>query len=160
LRMQAEASADLTPGGRTVILERARAAVRGALKIARSFQNDLPLALREAGLIAAMQGSLRRARKYFDESLAVAERQGARFEHAQTLLARGRVGLEAGWPGAREDVDAGRQALRALGAEFALDKAARAELARPQDRTQVRARPATLSLVDRFDTVLDAGHKI
>src|SRR5438477_12284999 len=99
-----------------------------------------------------MQGSVRRARKHLDESLAVAERQGARFEHAQTLLARGRIGLEVRWPGADEDVKNARQALRALGADFALDEATTQQAA--------PTKTATLSLVDRFDTVLDAGRRI
>jgi len=124
-----------------------------AVKVARKFQNDLPHALREAGLIAAMQGSIRKARQYLDESLAVAERQGARFEHARTLLARGRVGMEVGWPDAQEDLTAAGQTLRALGADWALGEAREAEPAAP-------AKTATLSLVDRFDTVLDAGRRI
>ncbi len=43
--------------------ERARQAARQALSVARKFQTDLPHALREAGLVAAMQGSVRKARK-------------------------------------------------------------------------------------------------
>ncbi len=102
-----------------------------------------------------MQGSTRRARKQFDESLAVAERQGARFEHAQTRLARGRVGAEAGWPDAQQDLTAARHALRALGAEFALDDAPP-----PAATPAAQEKPATLSLADRFDTVLHSGRKI
>src|SRR5262249_22584954 len=122
------------------------------LKVAGKFQNELPHALREAGLIAAMQGSISRARRHLDESLAVAKRQGARFEHAQTLLARGRVGLEVGWPEAEADVTMASQDLRSLGANFALDET--------QAPPSGPARTATLSLVDRFDTVLDAGRRI
>jgi two-component system sensor kinase len=151
LRRQAEKTSHWTPGTRQELLKRARKVARKALKVARTFQNDLPHALRESGLIAAMQGSIGKARKHLDESLAVAERQGARFEHAQTLLARGRIGLEAGWPGAREEVEIARAALRSLGGDFVLDEARTPELP---------ARPATLSLVDRFDTVLDAGRRI
>jgi two-component system sensor kinase len=150
LRRQAELLPDRTPRRRHSLLKRARKVVAKALKVARTFQNDLPHALREAGLVAAMRGEVRRAREYLDESLAVAERQGAKFERAQTLLARGRVGLEVGWPDAQAEVESARQALRALGAEFALDEA----VAAPD------AKPATLSLADRFDTVLDAGRRI
>ena len=64
--------------------------------------------------------SVRRARKYLDESLRVAERQNAKFEHAQTLLARGSVGKTLGWLGAAEEVAAARQSLIELGADFAL----------------------------------------
>ena len=151
LRREAEKQTNLTPGKRQVILRRARAAARGGLGNARSFKNDLPHALRECGLAAAMQGRTNRARIYLNHSLAVAERQEARLEHAQTLLARGRVGLELDWPGAEADVTAAQQALRALGADFILDGAV-AEVA--------ILKPATLSLADRFDTVLDAGRRI
>ncbi len=151
-RLQWERKTDLVPHRRRQLLESAVRASRQAVKMARKFQTDLPHALREAGLVAAMRGSIHRARKHLDESLAVAERQGARFEHAQTLLARGRVGLEVGWPAAQEDVVSARQALRALGADFALDEVQTAEPA--------SAKTATLSLVDRFDTVLDAGRRI
>ncbi len=107
LRRQAETTSHWNPDQRIALLKRARKVARKAVRIARKFQNDLPLALREAGLVAAMQGSTRKARRHLDESLAVAERQGARFEHAQTLLARGRIGLELGWPEAEQDVDDG-----------------------------------------------------
>ena len=152
LRHQAEKTSDLTPERRSVLLRRAAKVSKQALRVARKFQNDLPHALREAGLVAAMQGSSRKSRQYLDESLAVAERQGARFEHAQSLLARGRVGLEVDWPRAAEDLATARQALRSLGADFALDETLTSQ-ADP-------AQPATLSLVDRFDTVLDAGRRI
>ena len=121
------------------------------MSVARKFQTDLPHALREAGLVAAMQGAIQKARKFLDESLVVAERQGARFEHAQTLLARGRVGLEVDWPGSAEDVATARQALTSLGADFALDEAQAPQAEPPKT--------ATLSLVDRFDTVLVAGRE-
>ena len=81
-------------------------------------------ALREAGLLSALGGSHRRARKYLDESLDVAEQQGARSEHAQTLLARGRVGLMLDWPSANEEVAVAREALDAMGADFALEHVA------------------------------------
>lgn len=120
LRRQAEK----TPGNRSALLRRANKTARQALRTARTFQNDLPHALRECGLSTALQGQVGPARQYLDESLAVAERQGARFEHAQTLLARGRVGQQHGWPEAQKDLIAARQALRTMGADFALDDAA------------------------------------
>jgi len=151
-RLQCARSTDLVPHHRRQLLQRAHRAARQALAVAGKFQTDLPHALREAGLVAAMQGSVKRARKQLDESLAVAERQGARFEHAQTLLARGRVGMEVGWPDAVEDLATARQALSALGADFALGEA--------QVQEQAPVKTVTLSLVDRFDTVLDAGRRI
>jgi signal transduction histidine kinase/CheY-like chemotaxis protein/tetratricopeptide (TPR) repeat protein/tRNA A-37 threonylcarbamoyl transferase component Bud32 len=154
-RLQWEGANDLSPQRRRKLLLSTRRAARQALAVARKFQTDLPHALREAGLVAAMQGSIGRARKHLDESLAVAARQEARLEHAQTLLARGRLGLELSWPNAAADMAAARQALQALGADWALDDALGQA---PTQPTVVK--PATLSLADRFDTVLDAGRRI
>ncbi len=119
LRRQAEKSVDLS--GRKAILKRAWRVAKKAVRIARTFQNDLPHALREAGLIVAMQSNARQARAYLDESLAIAERQGAKFEFAQTLLARGHVGQQQGWLEAPQDLATARQSLHSLGGEFVLD---------------------------------------
>src|SRR5262249_46994353 len=77
------------------------------------------------------------------KSLLVAEQQRARAERALTLIARGEVGIVAGWPNAAEDVDLGRAALNALGAA-------------PDGAWQ----PPSLSLADRFDTLLELGRRI
>jgi len=151
-RLQWQRSTDMSPYRRRKLLRGASRAARNALSAARKFQTDLPHALREAGLIAVMQGSLRKARQYLDESLVVAKRQGAQFEHAQSLMARAHVGRELGWAGADHDQANATHSLRTLGADFAID-----EYVQPQAPT---VRSATLSLVDRFDTVLDAGRRI
>jgi two-component system sensor kinase len=122
LRRQAEKSSFRTSKERRAILRRAERVAKSALKVARKFQNDLPHALRECGLIATMQGRLTNARQYLDESMLVAERQGARFEYAQTLLARGRVGQEHGWPEAQFDLDKAKQSFRMLGAECSINE--------------------------------------
>ena len=121
LRRQAEKASDSPSANLPALIKRASKIAWQALRTVRTFQNELPHALRECGLIAALKGQVRKARQYLDESLAVAERQGARFEHAQTLLARGQVGQQHGWPEAQQDLTTARQALRALGADFALD---------------------------------------
>jgi two-component system sensor kinase len=149
-RQAAQATTDVTPGPRRVLLRRAAATVRQALRLARKFQNELPHALREAALVAAMNGRHHRARRLFDESLAIAERQGAAYELAQTLLDRGRVGVELGWPGAEQDVATASETLRALTTGVEKDTLA----------DGAEAKPVTLSLVDRFDTLLDAGRRI
>jgi PAS domain S-box-containing protein len=151
LRRQIEQSQDVTPRRRRRLLCQARAAARQGLRRSRRlFGNELPHALRENALLCAMQNQLRRARRFFDESLAVAERQGAVYEHAQSLLARGRVGRELGWPGAAEDVAQAEKTLSTLEAEVSADA----------DPGLADALPATLSLADRFDTILDAGRRI
>jgi two-component system sensor kinase len=147
LRRQTEALTDRTPRRRRRLLARLRAAVLRALRTARSFPNERPHALREAALLAALEGRCGRSRRLFEDGLAVAERQGARYERALTLLARGQVGLEAGWPGADADVAEGEKL--------------RAALEVPVGGTDKAAAPAvTLSLADRFENVLDAGRRI
>src|SRR5262249_54593416 len=86
--------------------------------------------------------------RYFDEGLAVAERQGAIHEHAQTLLARGQVGRELGWSNADADVAEATEILTAL------EAGVRGPSSGSPDQ------PVTLSLADRFDTVLDSGPRI
>ena len=126
---------------------RARTTVRRARRTARSYQNNLPHALREDALLSAMRGRPRRARRLVDESSRVAEAQGARWEHAQSLLARGELGLQLGWDGAAADVEAGRRAASELTS------------ASGEGPVHVGA-DVTLSMLDRFDTLLAAGQKI
>jgi two-component system sensor kinase len=149
LRQAAEAATDLTPGRRHLLLRRARSAARRALRLARKFQNELPHALRENALIAAAHGRLRRAYRLFAESMAVAERQGSIYERAQTMQARGRIGMELGWAGAAQDLAAARETLDVLEAAI-----------KEHDTAATDDQRVTLSLVDRFDTVLDAGRRI
>jgi two-component system sensor kinase len=158
LRRQAAKTAHLTPERRARLLEQAALAAKRALNVARTFQNELPHALREVGLVACMQGQARRGRRYLDESLAVASRQKARYEHAQTLLMRGIVGKELGWSRAEEDMEQARAALYELGAAFALGQGER-----DGDKTARNGhgeREVTLSLVDRFETLLEVGREI
>jgi two-component system sensor kinase len=151
LRLQAEALPPWAVHQRGRLFEQALCAARRSHRLARGYVNDLPHALREKGLLWAHGGVERWARRCLDESLAAAQRLGARLEHAQTLLARGRVGLALGWPGAADQVEEARKALRDLGADFALDETPPLPTAEP---------PVTLSLVDRFRAVLEAGRRI
>jgi two-component system sensor kinase len=151
LRHVLEKNSDLTPERRRELLACARRAAHRGLRIARSFQNELPHALRENAILSARQGSYRRARRFFEESLAVSERQGAMYEHAQTLLARGRVGQELGWRRAAEEVAEAKLILGTLEA---------AALGKDPPGSAAPDQAVTLSLADRFDTVLDSGRRI
>ncbi|MGI8809399.1 MAG: BREX system ATP-binding domain-containing protein [Acidimicrobiales bacterium] len=145
LRLQAESSSSWSPAHRRA-LRRARRAARRAGRVARSYPNNRPHALREQAVLAAMRGRSRRARRRFDESLAVAERQGARHEYAQTLLARGLVGVDLDWPDAADQVARGGQAL--------------ADLAPEPSTRRAGDGGVTLSLLDRFDALLSVGQQI
>jgi len=99
LRLQARASVGNSRQSQAS-LRRAGSAARRARRVAGTFQNDLPHALRECALLAVWQGRPGRTRRLFQQSLEVAERQGARYERAVTLQARCRVGADLNWPDA------------------------------------------------------------
>ena len=150
LRRLAETDANAIPTRRNQLLKQAEKVARRAVRVARRLKNELPHALRELATIKAMQGNTRRIKRLLDKSLAVADRQHARFEYAQTLMTRGRLGMELDWPEAEEQIKEAERLLQ--------------ELAFPTEFSNLgkfnRLEPATLSLADRFDTVLDAGRTI
>jgi signal transduction histidine kinase/DNA-binding response OmpR family regulator/tetratricopeptide (TPR) repeat protein len=149
LRRQAQ-SADLRiPQRRDALLRRAQIAARAAIRASWICRNDLPHALRELALIRAMRGNVRSARRLLERSLQLAQRQGALFEYAQTLLARAELGHELGWSNADEQRG---EALALLG------KLRGPILSRRGD--DPAAAPVSLSLSDRFDGVLDWGRRI
>ncbi|MCY1019961.1 protein kinase domain-containing protein [Pyxidicoccus sp. MSG2] len=148
LRQLAEGTSSLHPARRDALLERADAVAKRAHQTARTYHNNLPHALRERGLLAAMRGHPRRARRYLEQSLRVAEAQEMREERALTLKARGELGRALDWPGAVEDVAEATRELEALG-EGVTPEAER-------DNGGV----GTLSLVDRFPRVLEAGRRL
>lgn len=150
LRRQAEAISNYSPSRHRKILNRAQAAARRAIRAGRLCRNDLPQALREYAMILAMRGRVRKARRFFSKSLAVARQQHAHYEYAQTLGAVARVGRELGWPSAEK--------------QLAKAQAVIAELYSFTDENNSPKTSdlgmADLSLADRFDTVLDSGRKI
>jgi two-component system sensor kinase len=150
LRIMAERHDAVDPRGRRALLRRAARAARRAIGAARICANDLPQALREYALVSAMLGRRRRAYRAFHRALAIAHQHQARYEYAQTLLARGKVGRQLGWPLADRHVAEAEELLGEL-----------LPAPQPQESKDAAAEgPVTLSLADRFDTVLDAGRKI
>jgi signal transduction histidine kinase len=125
-------------------------AVAGAVRRARRHPGGLAHALREEGLLAALQGHPRKARRLLEAALALAERQGAALERAQTLLARGRVGRTFAWPGAERDEREALASLRAMGARLALGVPLEDDA----------SAPVTVSLADRYEAVLEAGRRV
>ncbi|MFP2906897.1 ATP-binding protein, partial [Pyxidicoccus sp. 3LFB2] len=77
---------------RAGLLREARAIARRECLRPLPFRNNLASIYRELGWMAAMEGRNRRARRYFGQSLAIAERLDMRYERARTLLARAEVG--------------------------------------------------------------------
>jgi signal transduction histidine kinase/CheY-like chemotaxis protein len=145
-RRLAEQGLIYTPQQRRQLLRQADSAARQALRAAKKFANDLPHALREVALISAMRGKVRKAQRFFAASLQVAQSHEARLEYALTLHARSRVGLELKWRDAEHDLAVAQAELKSL----------RAATERLDQSTPV----PTLSLADRFDSVLTSGRRI
>lgn len=99
---------------RRVLLRQAGWAAKRALRRAKRFRADLPHALRECGLIAALQGNRDRAWRAFDTSIAVAREQHACYEYGKTLEARGEIGKGLGWEESGDDVADGRYLINEL----------------------------------------------
>ncbi len=150
LRRQAESPNIRTSSKRAALLSRAETIARRAVRHARRLQNDLPHALRELAMIHALSGNTGSVRRLLEASLATAEKQEAKYEHAQSLLAYGQLGLELGWPNAEVRITEA-QALRLQ--LMASDQSNQGQIA-------VHSKSASLSLYDRFATVLVSGRKI
>ncbi len=151
MRRRLEGVSLLAPKRRAELLVEAERVAKRAHRVARIYRNNLPHALRERGLLAAMAGREREARKWLDQSLHLAEELKMRHERAQTLLARGQVGHEHGWATAPEDLKTATRELQEM--EQGLGEEPHAAGAAPE-------RLETLSLVDRFPRVLEAGRRI
>jgi signal transduction histidine kinase/tetratricopeptide (TPR) repeat protein len=146
LRQQALQVPSSAPARRTALLRRAHHSVRQALRFSGPRQCNRPYALREEGWLAALKGKESLARKCFDRSLTLAEHLGMKYERALTLLARAEVGATLGWPHAAADAAAAEESLRAMGSRLASRK--------PPETA------ASLSLVDRFPRLMEAGRSI
>ena len=144
-RQSAEQVSSYDIGGRDFAIQQAWKAARRAVRVARYFRNNLPHALRELGLVAALRGDAKRAQRALQESLGAAETLEARYERAQTLLSRGMVGQPLGWPGAAQEAEQGARELEAL--EW-------------RNRELSNRSSSRLALADRFATLLEAGRRV
>ena len=89
LRMQAELVDPAERRVRARQLRRAAHAARRAHRLARSYRNNLPHALRERAVVAGLRGHNARAGRWFAASLRASEAQGAAYEAALTREAHG-----------------------------------------------------------------------
>ncbi|MCY1033539.1 ATP-binding protein [Corallococcus sp. BB11-1] len=146
-RQLAQEASPLHPKRRDALLAQAEAVAKRAHAVARTYRNNLPHALRERGLLSALRGRPKQARRLLNEALRVAEALEMRQERALTLKARGEVGQALGWAGAARDSEVATRELEAM------DDGLHPE---PDSTSGV----GTLSLVDRFPRVLEAGRRL
>jgi len=112
---------------------------------------ELPRLKREIGLVLAMQGRIRIARLFLQASIRIARRQQAEFDGAESLRVLAELGEENGWPHAKSQLADANGQLSKLEIEHGVARIRRRVL---------EEEDATLSLVDRFDAIIDAGRKI
>ncbi|HET9692320.1 MAG TPA: EAL domain-containing protein [Acidimicrobiales bacterium] len=170
---------------RAAAMRSARRASRRAVRLARWYRNNLPHALREAGLVAALSGRRRRAVRRLQRSIDVARRQGAMAELALSEAALAQVAaILALEPGALTGADVAAPAgADTADPEVSPRLVAIALLGWPVDRSSGLAgvlgagaafgaagSPAhgsqsavptwTVSLADRFTSLLEVGRRI
>ena len=147
-REVAEAASVYNPGRRAELLRDAVRAARRARRWAAFYRNNAPHALRESALLAAARGHRGRAVRLLDESIRAADGQGAGYEAALSHAARAELLLA--WGGPEPTVEQARE--ERLAADLQLIEAS-ASIDETDD-------VPTLSIVDRFATLLHVGHAI
>jgi diguanylate cyclase (GGDEF)-like protein/PAS domain S-box-containing protein len=148
-RLQAEAVPAYAASERLAAVARAAKAARRAGRVARSYRNNGPHALRERALVAALTGRTGRAHRLLARSLALAEAQGARYEAALTQVARAHLDVATGGTAG------------ATGALAQAEAAVASLVPRPEEEESVTVgAAASLSLTDRFAGLLAAGRAI
>ena len=152
-RSQAEAMSPYQANRRRALLRQAAWTARRGWRVARFYKNNAPHALRERGLVESLLGHDRRAHRLLRRSLEAAEAQGARYEMALTRLALARIDRSP--VHSTDPVAEAEAAVAALLPPSVVD---------PDNDAVAPARPpeapATLSLADRFSTLLDVGRHI
>ncbi len=140
-----------TPFVRRAYLKRALRAARRAIHHGKVSRNELPQACREYGALLALQGRTHAARHWLEKSRAIAEQLAADYQRTLTLIEYGKIGVELNWEDAQHCLGEGerRQQRIVESVRFASHQ--------PEDTA---AQGETLSLVDRFETLLDAGRRI
>jgi serine/threonine protein kinase/tetratricopeptide (TPR) repeat protein len=114
LRLHADAVQHNDAAHAQQLRRRAYRLTKWATRITRLFPTAHPQSLRERSLILSKYGKTKKALKYADKSCAVAEAQKAKYEHAQSLLVRGRLAKQLGLPEADEQIRTAEARLDAL----------------------------------------------
>ena len=125
------------------LLKRLYRDAKRAVRVSRRFTNDLPHAYRELGIACALKGRNRKARRAMKRSIHTAQEQSAKHELAVSLRSYHEVGKELGWPDAVEAREKSEELLSQLNLE-----------------PTIAERQVSMSLVEQFDVLLDAGREI
>jgi signal transduction histidine kinase/CheY-like chemotaxis protein len=146
-REKAIAHLSYSPKSAKQLLFRARRAALRHIRLSRLCENDLPRALREYALTCAMLGDSNKAKLWLQRSIDKARSQQAKYELAVTLRYVAEMGVSLRDTDARQAQDESQRLL--------------SELHDPiMNSHWTNRQPATLSLADRFDGVLESGRHI
>ncbi|TWT37796.1 Signal transduction histidine-protein kinase BarA [Posidoniimonas corsicana] len=149
-RQRAEHTSPLDHRRRQLFLRSTLQAAGHGLFESWACRNDVPRLLREAAIADAMMGRPRRAKRRLIRALNIAKKHRARHEFALCLEAYGRIGEPLGWAKAAARLASAKRTLNLLAIKARGDA--------PSSEAAQQA--ASLSLIDRFDTVLGSGRSI
>jgi tetratricopeptide (TPR) repeat protein len=111
LRRHADAVQSANPQEADRLRKRGFRTAKWAARITRLFPAAHAESLREMSLQLEAKGKTKKALRVVDRSCAVAERQGEKYEHAQSLLVRGKLARELGLPEAEQQIQTAEVAL-------------------------------------------------
>lgn len=134
----------------------AYAAVKVGLAAVKAFPTFRAFAHREMGMVEAMRGRTKAAKRHFAQSLAFAERYGQRYELLLTKRVVAELGATAGDKAQSAELERIRRDLRAL-------LPAMAETSRtiaPTSSAVTASGSTDLSVADRLNALLEEGRKI
>ena len=114
LRLQADATDVEDPKEARRLRKRARKRAKLATRLTWLFPAAYPLALRERALILDAVGKTKKALRFAEKSCRVAEVQKAKYEHAQSLLVRGRLAKMLWRPEADEQIRIAEAAIEEI----------------------------------------------
>ncbi|KLU01903.1 two-component signal transduction [Rhodopirellula islandica] len=143
MRRQFETTVPRSAKRRQRLIRELGHATKTAVKVSKQFTNEIPHAFRERAAYLALTGKLRAAQSAFQHSLQVAEQQGAMVAHAKTLILFADFAAVFGWPIDADAIESARGTLAALEcSDYDVNES------------------GSLSLVNRFDSLLASGRRI
>ena len=150
LRAKAESLSPIESRRRKTLLKRALRV--GLVGVVHSLIQPIETArlFREIGIVLAMQGRERFAKWFLSASMQMALRQGAEFDYAESLRVLGELEVGANRNWAKAQIEEANSKLNRLRFEHGAHTV----------RRDIEEQGSTISLVDRFDTLLNVGRKI
>lgn len=147
IRRQLEQCPTYLPKERTALERRAAAAARVARKVSHRFAIERPQVYREIGILAGLRGNPHAAKRWLVRSLSASQQQSARYESALSREVYGRLGTLFGWAMAEQERERAVNELRLMEVS-------------PRNAYDAEQNVESISLADRFETVLETGRRI